>query len=245
MFTWKYSQNPELANSLVIVAEKDGEVVGSNYWIFRRFQLMKNLSVNAALAADIAVNPKERGNGVGTKLLLYPRLSGAFKKNKIAVSYMFSSQELSKKLYKPAAGYIAAPGGTTTYRKLFTCNDLKVTFERINTVVQSSEELKRKVADLTMHIHFKLRGVPEFLLSIEPGKISVNEVAMKEPDVVIEGSLPLSSLMLKGDFGLSKIMKAFFAGEVKVSKGLLKINKVRSALKLFQTALNQSSRHSA
>jgi putative sterol carrier protein len=241
MFTWKYERNPELANSLVIIAEKEGELVGSNYWISRRLQLMKNLSVNAALAADIAVNPKERGNGVGTKLLLYPRLSGAFKKNKIVVSYMFSGQELSKRLYKPAAGYIAAPRGTTTYRKLFTCNELKEIFEKINAAVESSEELKRKVAELAMCVSFKLRGVPEFSLSITPEKICISEGTMKEADVVIEGSLPISSLMLKGDFGLRKIMKAFLLGKVKVRKGLRNILKMRQAIELFQVALDHKS----
>jgi putative sterol carrier protein len=245
MFTWKYERNPEFANSLVIIAEKGRELVGSNYWISRRLQLMKNLSINAALAADIAVNPKERGNGLGTKLLLYPRLAGTFKKNKIVVSYMFSGQELSKKLYKPAAGYIAVPSGTTTYRKLFTCNELKEVFEKINAIVETSEELKRKVAEIAMCISFKLRGVPEFSLSIEPEEISIHEGTKKEPDVVIEGSLPLSSLMLKGDFGLQKIIKAFFLGEVKVSKGFLKIFKIRKALKLFQATLNQKPSRSA
>jgi putative sterol carrier protein len=241
MFAWKYERNPEFANSLVIIAEKEGELVGSNYWISRRLQLMKNLSVNAALAADIAVDSKERGKGVGTKLLLYPRMAGTFKKNKIVVSYMFSGQELSKRLYKPAAGYIAAPGGTTTYRKLFTCNELKEIFGKIDAIVKSSEELKRKVAELAMCISFKLRGVPEFSLNIEHEKISIDEGAVKNPDIVIEGSLPLSSLMLKGDFGFRKIMKAFLLGKVKVRKGLRNILKMRQALRLFQAVLNHKS----
>ena len=241
MFMWKYRLNPSFANSLVIIAEKDGELVGSNYWILRRLKLMRNLQVAAALGADIAVSPKHRGSGVGTKLLLYPRLAGTFKKNKIVVSYMFSGQELSKRLYKPAAGYIAAPSGTTTYRKLFTCDQLKEIFQEVDLAVRSSEELKKKVAEVAMSMSFKLTGVPEFSINITTDKISLNEGETEKPDVVIEGSLPLSSLMLRGDVGAGEVMKAFLLGKVRVRKGFRNIFKMRKALKLFQTALNHKS----
>jgi putative sterol carrier protein/GNAT superfamily N-acetyltransferase len=241
IFMWKYRLNPSFANSLVIIAEKEGELVGSNYWILRRLQLMKNLQVVAALGADIAVSPKHRGSGVGTKLLLYPRVSEAFKKNKIVISYMFSTQKLSNRLYKPAAGYIAAPSGTTTYRKLFTCDQLKEVFQEVNSAVSSSEELKKKVAEVAMSMSFKLTGVPEFSISVAADKISLNEGETEKSDVVIEGSLPLSSFMLRGDVGAGEIIKAFLLGKVRVRKGFRKIFKIRKALKLFQAALSNKS----
>jgi putative sterol carrier protein/GNAT superfamily N-acetyltransferase len=241
MFMWKYRLNPGFANSLVVIAEKDGEVVGSNYWILSSLQLMRNLQVVAALGADIAVSPEHRGSGVGKKLLLYPRSSGTFKKNNIVVSYMFTTQELGKRLYKPAAGYIAAPRGTTTYRKLFTCDQLKEIFQEVDLAVRSSEELKKKVGEVAMTMSFKLTGVPEFSISIATDKISLNEGEPEKSEVVIEGSLPLSSFMLRGDVGAGEVIKAFLLGKVRVRKGFRNIFKMRKALKLFQVALNNKS----
>jgi putative sterol carrier protein len=237
IFSWKYVMNPNFANSIVSIAEKDGKLVGSNYWSFRRLQITKDLAVNAALGADIAVNSKERGQGLGTKLLLYPRTAGIFKKNKIIISYMFSTQELSRKLYRPAAGYIRAPSGTTTYRRLFDCNELKEVFQKIDKAVQSSHELKKKAADASMRLSFKLTGVPEFSINIDPQNIKLDEGNVENPDVVIEGNLPLSSLMLKGDAGVAQIMKAFLFRKVKLKKGFSKIFKIRKVLVLFQEAI--------
>jgi putative sterol carrier protein len=154
---------------------------------------------------------------------------------------MFSTRELSNKLYKPAAGYIIAPSGTTTYRRLFDCNELKEVFQQINKTVQSNQELKKKAATISMNLSFRLTGVPEFSINISPEAISLNEGRAGESDVVIEGNLPLSSLMLKGDADAGQMVKAFLLRKIKVKKGLWKIFKIRRALVLFQDALNLKS----
>ena len=109
MWFWKYRLNPNFDNSLVVIAEKDGKLVGSNYWLLRDLKLSSNTQVKAALGADIAVHPDYRGQGIGTELIRFPRLSGAFKEKGILVSYMFGRPELNKRFYSPAAGYIVAP----------------------------------------------------------------------------------------------------------------------------------------
>jgi predicted N-acetyltransferase YhbS len=237
LWLWKYKLNPSFKSSLVILAEKDGEIVGCNYWMLRELKLLSNLHVKVALGADIAVHPKHRGFGVGTELMRYPRIYGAFKEKGVLLSYMFGRPELSKKFYEPAAGYTVAPNCTLTYKKLFNCNQLKDRFQKIDQAVKSNEELKRKLKDLAMCISFKLKGAPEFSVHIEPEMVYLNEGKAEKPDVIIEGSLPLSSLVLTGTVGTGDLVKAWLTGKFKIKKGLRHIFKIRKAFKLFQAAL--------
>lgn len=241
LWYWKYKLNPCFDSSLVFVAEKDNEIIGSNLWLLRDIKLLGDLRVKAALGADVAVHPKYRGLGVGTELMRYPRLSGAFKEHKILLSYMFGRPELSKRLYQPAAGYIVVPNCTITYRKLFTCRQLKEKFQEIDQAIKSNEELKRKLRDLVMRICFKLQGAPEFSLHIEPEKVYLTEGFAEKPDVIIEGSLPLSSLVVSGAVSTGDLVKASLTGKFKVRKGLLHVFKVRKAFKLFQAASKTKS----
>jgi putative sterol carrier protein len=98
-----------------------------------------------------------------------------------------------------------------------------------------------KAADASMRLSFKLTGVPEFSINIDPQNIKLDEGNVENPDVVIEGNLPLSSLMLKGDAGVAQIMKAFLFRKVKLKKGFSKIFKIRKVLVLFQEAINLKS----
>ena len=237
LWYWKYKLNPCFDASLVVVAEKNNEIIGINYWLMRDIKLLADLQIRAALGADVAVHPEHRGLGVATELMRYPRLSGTFKQNKILLTYMFGRPELSKGLYQPAGGYIVAPDCTITYRRLFTCRQLKEKFHQIDEAIQSNQDLKRKLLELTMCISFKLKGAPDFSLHIESDKVYLTEDPAEKPDVIIEGSLPLSSLVFSGAVGTGDLVKALFTGKFKVKKGLLRIIKVMRVFRLFQTAL--------
>jgi predicted N-acetyltransferase YhbS len=243
LWLWKYKLNPYFKSSIVILAEKDGEIIGCNYWMLRDFKLLNNLPVKIALAADVAVNPKYRGYGIGTELIRYPRSSGAFKEKGILLTYMFGRPELSKKFYQPAAGYIVAPNSTITYTKHFNCNQLKDKFQKIEQAIKSNETARRELRELSMVLSFKLKGVPEFAVHIEPEKVYLKEGKADVSDVIIEGSLPLSSLLIRGSIGFGYLVKAWLTGKIKVKKGLLLVFKMRKVFKLFQTTSNQTSKH--
>lgn len=241
LWFWKYKLNPSFDPSLLVVAEKDGEIVGCNYWLLRDLKLSGNAQVKVALGADVAVHPKHRGCGIGTELMRYPRLSGAFKEKGILMSYMFGRLELTKRLYEPAAGYVVAPNCTITYKKLFNCRQLKERFQQIDQAVKSNEETKKKLKNLAMCVSFKLKGAPEFAVHIEPARVYLEEGEAENPDVIIEGNLPLSFLIVGGTIGVSDLVKVWFTGKVKIRKGLVHIFKIRKAFKVFQTALNYKS----
>jgi putative sterol carrier protein/GNAT superfamily N-acetyltransferase len=237
LWYWKYKLNPCFGGSLLVVAEKDNEIIGSNSWLLRDIKLQGTLQVKAALGADVAVHPKYRGSGIGTELLRYPRLSGTFKEYEVLLSYMFGRPELSKRFYEPAAGYIVAPNGTITYKKLLSCNPFQKKFQEIEQAVESNEALKRKLKDLTMCISLRLKGAPEFSVHIEPEKVYLTEGATKKPDVIIEASLQWFYLVINESVGMVDLVKALLTGKFKVKKGLLHVFKIRKVFKLFQKEL--------
>ena len=237
---WKYRLNPDFDPSLIVVAEKDGKVVGCNHWLVRDLKLSSSVKVRAALGADVAVHQEHRGRGVGTELLRFLRLSGDFKDKEVVISYTFGDPKLSKRLYEPAAGYVAAPNSTTTYKKFFNCRKLREKFQLIDGVISSKKELKTKLKGLELCILFRLKGAPAFTIHIESERVYLDEGEVRNPDVVIEGSLPLSSSILEGQTGVWDLAKAWMTGEIKITKGLLKIFKMRKAFKVFQIASNQN-----
>lgn len=201
------------------------------------------MHVKAALGADVAVYPNHRKFGVGKELLRYPRKSGIYKEKNFLLSYMFGRPELSKRFYKPAAGYIVAPNHTVTYRKLFNCRQLIEKFEEINRTINSNVDLKLSLNELKMSVSFRLKGAPEFSVHVEPGKVYVQNEKAENCDMIIEGSLPLSVLTIGGGVGLGDLVKLFLTGRVKVKKGFYRIFKLRKIFVLFQMALDQKSRN--
>jgi predicted N-acetyltransferase YhbS/putative sterol carrier protein len=241
LWHWKYTLNPSFDASLLVVAEKDGKtIIGTNYWLERTLKLSGNLQVKAVLGADVAVDPAYQGAGIGSELMRYPRMSGVFKEHETLVSYMFGRPELSKRFYRPV-GYIVGSSDTITYRKLFNCRQLKAKFEEINQTIKGNEELRKRLSGLALCLSFRVKGAPDFSLHIEHDKVYLTEGLADKPDVVIEGILPLSSLVVSGAAGTDSLVKALLTGKFKVRKGLLKIFKVRQVFKIFQAALKIKS----
>ena len=90
-----------------------------------------------------------------------------------------------------------------------------------------------------MCISFKLKGTPEFSVHIEPEKVYLEEGKAKKCDILIEGSLPLSILLIGDEVGLGNLVKFLLTGKVKIRKGLFQAFRLRRIFVLFQEALNQ------
>jgi predicted N-acetyltransferase YhbS len=238
LWFWKYRRNPDFDNSLVVIAEKDGQLVGSNYWVLRNLKLSSSLQVKAALGADVAVDPNFRGEGIGKELLRFPRTSGFFKEKGILLSYMFSSYGLTKRFQGPTAGYTKAPAGTTVFRKIFDCEELKARFQEIDGVIRSNESMMKQLKKLDICIFFNLTGAPEFSVNIRQGKVYLEEGKAVDSDVIVEGSLPLSSAII-GAVSLGDLVKLWFMGKIKIRRGIFHIFKLRKAFALFRSAIGK------
>jgi len=233
-WTWKYKKNPYFEPSLVAVAEENGKIIGCNHWLMRDLKLSSDLKVRTALAGDLLIRYEHRGQGIAAELLRAMRSSEIVKYNGITLSYMFAPIKLNERLYSPVAGYISAPNSTSTYKKFFNCNRLKEKIQFIDNCIKSDEKLTNKLRDLRMSALFRLKGLPTFVLYIESIGVHLEEGVIEKPDVIIEGSLPLSSAIIEGKISVRDLTKAYLTGEIKIKKGILKIFKLRNVFMLFQ-----------
>lgn len=238
-WVWKYRKNLDFDPSLIVVAEKDGEVVGCNHWLVRDLKLSSSLKVRTALGSDIVVHPKHRGKGVGKQLLRFLRLRGDYRNKGIILNYMFADPKLSKRLYGPTLGYVLAPNSTTTYKKLLNLRNLKERIRKLNRSIESKKELQRKLKGLKISVLFRLRGAPLFAIRIESNRIYLEEGEREDSDVVVETSLHLLSLTIEASNSMLYLVKAWIIGKVKIRKGLLKAFKLMKAFKVLQLAFSE------
>jgi predicted N-acetyltransferase YhbS len=240
-WVWKYKSNPNFDPSLVALAEKDGKLIGCNHWLIREIKLSKEVRMKAVLAGDITVDRAYRGQGIGKELITYLHSSDTLKKKGVILSYMFTNPKLNNVLFQPTAGYVLFPTCSITYKKFFDCRQLKQKIEQINSVISTKEGVKTKLAAVVMTVSFELKGIPKFTLSIERDGLHLSEDKSEDkpekPDVIIEGSLPISLSLVDGRIGTKELMIYWISGRIKIKKGLLKILRMRKAFKIIQNGL--------
>lgn len=235
-WVWKYKLNPNFDPSLVVVAEKDGQVVGCNHWLARDFKLSADLKVKASLGGDIIVSPEHRGHKVGKALLSFFRTSKAFKEKGIILTYMFADPALSRRFHQPAVGYVSAPDSTTTYTKFLNSRRLTEKFQVVNDAIQSRSDLQQKINGLNMRILFRLRGAPVFSINLADKRVEFAEGDLESPDTVIEGDFTLFSSAIEGKVGLSGLVNCLLTRKLKITKGKLKIFSLFKVFKVFKIA---------
>ena len=83
---WKHTDNP-FKKSIVMVAEKDGRIIGANHTILLKIKIGNEVDIGGQ-ATDLAVHPNFRGVGVRTKMRVskYPCCERAGVKFYLAVS---------------------------------------------------------------------------------------------------------------------------------------------------------------
>jgi predicted N-acetyltransferase YhbS len=235
---WKYKSNPSFDPSLVALAEKDGKLIGCNHWLMREIKFSKEVKLNAVLAGDITVDQAYRGQGIGKELVTYLHSSDTLKKKGIMLSYMFTNPKLNNVLFQPTAGYVLFPTYSVTYKKFFDCRQLKQKIEQINSIISTKEDVTTKLAAVAITVSFALKGTPKFTLSIGPDGLHLledkYENKIEKPDVIIEGSLPVSLSLVDGRIGIKELVIYWIRGRIKIKKGLLKIFRMRKAFKIIQ-----------
>jgi predicted N-acetyltransferase YhbS len=215
-WNWKYLQNPGFDPALLAVAEKDGEIIGCNHWLQRRFRITSSKEVDCVLGADIAVIPECRKMGVGRALLQFLRTTNA--PRKYPLMYMFANPKLRKRFHTPVSGYVPAPYGTVCYTKILNWKKVKQKASAFNEAV-SAGKFGKKLSDVDLGVLFKVESAPPLVLHVGEDGVDVyekEETINRRTDVVIAGDVTTLS-GLKGKEGdLRKMLTALLTGRMKI-----------------------------
>jgi predicted N-acetyltransferase YhbS len=188
-WVWKYKLNPEFNPSLIMVAEKKGEIIGCNHWLLKNFKLSPTLETKAILAADVAVLPEHRSKGVGTSLLRSLRSSEFVRSKKPSLTYMFANPSLAKHFHIPAGGYVPAPDKTVSYFKILNWKKFAECASLLNAQIASGK-FKHRLSKFKLSVLFKISDTPPLNFSMSEKGIVVGEKEQNSKvDVTVTGNL--------------------------------------------------------
>lgn len=224
---WKYLSNPDFDPSLVVVAERGGEIVGCSHWLQRDFKISKNTAVRSILTCDLAVKPEHRSQGIARKLVLERRTLELFKKRGIIVNYDFSTPTLAKRLYQPVLGYVPVKSSTRTYFRLLSWRRMAENLEKVSAW-EARVNFLGKLPSAPLSVLLKLRGAPPLKIEISQEGIKALDES-SEADIVIESSLAIFSSLKSDGITGTKLVMALITRKIKV-KG-----KLTSLFRLYQS----------
>jgi predicted N-acetyltransferase YhbS len=190
-WNWKYKYNPFFDPALVVVAQRNGELIGCNHWLLKNFMLSPTLETKAVLGGDIAVDPKCRLKGVGKALLHSLRTSEAVKKKKPSIVFMFADPSLAKHFHNPKGGYFPAPDRTTFYLKILHWRKLKENVQRLNEQIAAGK-FGESLPKTELKVAFKIRNAPQlsFTMSGKGVEVKENELCCeKDSDITVQADL--------------------------------------------------------
>jgi predicted N-acetyltransferase YhbS len=184
---WKYKLNPSFDPSLVVVAERDGRIIGCNHWLRKTFMLSQGLETEAILGADIAVSSDYRNKGVGKALLRCLRLSANKCGEKPSIVYMFADPSVAKHFHTLSGGYIPAPDKTIFYFRILNWKKLIRNVHELNKQIAAGRT-RRKSTKFELTVFFKISHAPPLFLFMTEKGVRVGETEKdheKTADIVI------------------------------------------------------------
>ena len=188
-WVWKYKLNPDFNPSLVMVAEKNGAIIGCNHWLVKDFKLSPAVETRAVLGADVAVHPEYRGKGVGTSLLRSLRSSEALKNESPSLAYIFANPSIAKHFHIPAGGYVRSPDKTVSYSKILNWKKFGECASLLNEQIAAGE-FKVKDSKFDLSVLFKISNTPELCFRMsEKGIIVLENRENCEADIIVAGNL--------------------------------------------------------
>ena len=187
-WNWKYKLNPSFNPSLVMVAEENGAIIGCNHWLLKNLKLSSSFATKAILGADVAVDPKYRGKGVGTSLLRALRSSEVMSKEQPSIAYSFVNPTLAKRFHTPAAGYIPAPDRTVLYFKILNWKKFVENADRLNEQIAAGK-FKDRLSKFEVKVLFKIAGAPPLHFCMSEKGVTVDNNEQQKTDLTINGDL--------------------------------------------------------
>ncbi len=235
---WKHRSYPNFTPQSIIVAEKDGKMIGATCWIPRDLKISNSLTVKAALMCDSAVDPQYRGQGIGSSMMKF--LHERLKENGIVIAYGFARPIVAKKFYLPLDHFLVAHS-TTAYTKFLNCDRWR---KRISALIENNEVLIKKIAKVNLTIQFVLNGAPPFVIRVRNSKIDLEEVSETvsmdiRPDVKVRGDLRfLIPSLLKGK-GILTLLKLSIQRKIRIKGSLRKPVALFRILRIIAPAFKQ------
>ena len=218
-WNWKYKLNPNFNPSLVMVAEKDGVIIGCDHWLLKSLKLSPSLKTKAVLGAELAVYPEYRSKGVGKALLHSLRSSEVVKNENPLIAQIFvSNASLAKHFHTPAGGYVPAPDRTAYYLKILNWKEVEANVRRFNSQIAAGK-FRDRLSKFELKILFNFSNAPQLYLHMTENGIAVGEKNQdyeKTADVVIAGDLStLQKIKIKKK-RLRNVLTALITGKLKI-----------------------------
>jgi predicted N-acetyltransferase YhbS/putative sterol carrier protein len=217
-WNWKYKLNPTFNPDLVMVAEKEGCVIGCNHWLLKHFRLSPSLESKAILGADIAVIPEYRGRGVGRALIRALRSSEVLITEKPAIIYMFADPALAERFHTPEGGYVPAPDKTAFYFKILNWKKLESNIQSLNEKIKAGKFQKR-LSKFNLRVLFKIPDAPPLNLNLSEKGVTLErkENCFERVDVTIVADLATLQKVGAKKKRLRNVFKALVSRKLKIN----------------------------
>lgn len=225
LWRWKHLLYPNFTSSSIIVADRDGRIIGTSSWIPRELRISLELTVKSALGGDTAVATDCRGQGVGHNIMkfFYEELG----KSEVIVITGFATRQVATRFYAPL-GSVLMKDFTTTYTKYPNLNQWK---RKLNAGSESSEIPKERLGEREFRIRLDLHGAPPFMLIAKGGRIFIEECSGEsrmKANVTIHSELSHLIPFFQGEKGILSLLKLLLRRRIR-TEGLF-----RNSITLFR-----------
>ena len=234
MWEWKYRNRPGFSRSLLLVARRSDEVIGTLGRVPTRIRVGADIVVDAILEGDLMVSSKDRLQGLGRKLMENTEYGSA------TLSYGFSTVGNFRKFHKKV-GQVRVADNTMVYTKFLTTKGIA---NRIST-----PQDKTFSGTKPFNIGVRLRGIPPFFLQFRKDSLEVKETVSESVAVIIEGDYSTlresmigmrrwdSRIRSLGKGSVTRIAYLFFTRQLKVRGSVPNIIRAASIMRRLRARL--------
>lgn len=219
---WKHKSSPYFDLSLIVAAEKDGEIVGGTHAQKRRLKIGESLTVEGSVGSGLMVKAEHRRRGIATKMMRL--LRGNLKKRGVILHYSVPDSLAFKRVYSKRDALMVGQKmhHNVIYSKRLIKNSAEQRVSSINTVLEREPALRSRLAGVSLSIKFIITGYPPstFVLAVDDGRLALKEAGSKKTDITVTSKDLTSSL--------PTLLKMLLLGRVR-TKGL-----IPNGLKLFR-----------